>query len=408
MGNEEPGSWQKVWKGVQQFVLKPQAGNEVLQQALESARQRAPVPVLWLLGKTQAGKTSIVHTLTGSDRAEIGNGFQPCTRSAYLYDYPEGMPVVRFLDTRGLGEQAYDPAEDIHFCEQQAHLVLAVMKAADPNQDAVIEVLAAVRKRHPDWPVLVAQTGIHELYPANFEHVLPYPFDQGLDDPRVPHDLTRVLSAQRERLSGLPGHGLLRWVVIDLTLQEDGYSPHDFGAEALWREIEFLTDVALRQQLGGESGVEEARARVAHQQIVGHALAAAALGAVPVVDLVAVSALQARLLQVLAQLHGQRWDARLVSEFVGLLGSGVATGVVGRMLGKSIAKLVPGWGQTIGAVWGASTSGAVTYALGKAASYYFVRRGRGEVVDPEALRAIYRDALAAGRALIRNRRDDAG
>ena len=48
--------------------------------------------------------------------------------------------------------------------------------------------------------------------------------------------------------------------------------------------------------------------------------------------------------------------------------------------------------------WGATTSGATTYALGKAAGYYFAHRGRGGSLDAEALRRIYAEALVAVRA----------
>ena len=39
----------------------------------ERARQFAPV--VWLLGKVQSGKTSIVRELTQATTAEIGNGY---------------------------------------------------------------------------------------------------------------------------------------------------------------------------------------------------------------------------------------------------------------------------------------------------------------------------------------------
>ena len=74
--------------------------------AIGVAREKQPLPVLWLIGKAQAGKTSIIRALTGSETAQIGNGFQPCTRTARFYDFPNEAPVARFLDTRGLGEVA--------------------------------------------------------------------------------------------------------------------------------------------------------------------------------------------------------------------------------------------------------------------------------------------------------------
>ena len=129
------------WRRLREALLNPRVDDEALEAALREARARQPLPVLWLIGKTQAGKTSIIRALTGSETAEIGNGFQPCTRTARFYDFPIEAPVVRFLDTRGLGEVDYDPGDDIHYCESQAHLLLGVMKATDIRQDAVFDVL---------------------------------------------------------------------------------------------------------------------------------------------------------------------------------------------------------------------------------------------------------------------------
>jgi hypothetical protein len=116
--------------------------------------------VVWLIGKVQGGKTSIIRALTGASDAEIGASFRACTQTARIFDFPAEAPIIRFLDTRGLGEVAYDPAEDIAFCEGRSHLILVVMKARDFQQEAVIEALRAARRRHPDWPVVVAQTSL--------------------------------------------------------------------------------------------------------------------------------------------------------------------------------------------------------------------------------------------------------
>jgi len=176
-----PRAWRNFpdyWRRLREALLDPRVDDQALEAALREARARQPLPVVWLIGKTQAGKTSIIRALTGSETAEIGNGFQPCTRTARLHDFPTEAPVVRFLDTRGLGEVTYDPSDDIRYCESQAHLLLGVMKATDIRQDAVFDVLRAVRRRHPEWPVLIAQTGLHEAYPPGGEHLLPYPYDR--------------------------------------------------------------------------------------------------------------------------------------------------------------------------------------------------------------------------------------
>ena len=134
-------------------------------------------PVVWLIGKVQSGKSSIVRAITGSSAAAIGSGFKPCTRTAQVFDFPPDAPILRFLDTRGLGEVSYDPTEDLAFAETRAHILLVTMRAMDTNQSSIIDVISEVRRRHPTWPVIVAQTCLHEGYAASQGHIVPYPFD---------------------------------------------------------------------------------------------------------------------------------------------------------------------------------------------------------------------------------------
>src|SRR5262249_50211188 len=87
-------------KRLWQFRRKPS-----LDRSLDALRQHTPVPVLWLFGKTQSGKTSVIKYLTGAAEAEIGEGFRPCTRTSRLYQFPApDAPLIAFLDTRGLDE----------------------------------------------------------------------------------------------------------------------------------------------------------------------------------------------------------------------------------------------------------------------------------------------------------------
>jgi len=398
--------WLPDFAALRRLLLNPGVQDEELAASLEAARQRQPVPVIWLLGKTQAGKTSIIQALTGSPWAEIGTGFRPCTRTARLYDYPAEAPVVRFLDTRGLGERAYDPAEDIRFCESQAHLVLGVVKAMDLQQEEIFAVLRTIRDRHPRWPVLIAQTGLNEGYPPGQGHVLPYPYDREGWPSRIPTGLARALTSQRETLGPLPGSGPLAWVPIDLTQPDDGLEPADYGLAALWAAIGEITTSDLRARLGTDEGVRDVFAHTTHPHIVGHALAAAGFGALPAVGLAGVPAVQAKLLHSLAVIYQLPWNRRQAAEFVGFFGTGIGIGYLVRLLGRELFKLVPYLGQTLGAVYGATTSGAVTFALGKAACYYFRAVRLGEGIDAATLRAIYARALTTGVALIQRERQE--
>ena len=116
----------------------------------EKARQFAPI--VWLVGKVQSGKTSIIRALTQASDAEIGSGFRACTRTARVFDFPPEAPIIRFLDTRGLGEASYDSSADIAFNENRAHLILAVVKALDLEQGQTLEAVSYTHLTLPTTP----------------------------------------------------------------------------------------------------------------------------------------------------------------------------------------------------------------------------------------------------------------
>lgn len=395
--------WITYWQKLQTVLTDPKIDEAALEASLKQAREKISLPVFWLIGKTQAGKTSIIRALTGSETAEIGNGFQPCTRFSSFYDFPQQAPLVRFLDTRGLGEVDYDPSEDIRYCESQAHLLIAVMKVADLKQQLVFDVLRTVRMRQPDWPLIMVQTGLHELYGNHRNHVIPWPFDQEPLPNEVPSDLQRALQAQRQLASELPGTAPIHWVPVDLTLPEDGFNPPNYGLEPLWQAIELILPLGLQQQLGGDKAVQDLFSRSAHQHIVGYAFTAAGLGALPVIDWVMVTTLQAKLLRDLAKLYGQNWSKQTTIEFLSLLGTAITSSYFVRIIGRALTKLIPGVGQTIGVMWGASASAATTYALGKAAVYFFTQRRNGLNINPDLLRKIYAEALENSASILKQR-----
>jgi uncharacterized protein (DUF697 family) len=370
----------------------------------ESARQLAPL--VWLIGKVQSGKTSIVRALTGASDVEIGAGYRACTKTARIFDFPPEAPIIRFLDTRGLGETAYDPAADIAYCEDRAHLILAVVKALDAEQSAVVDAVRAARERHPEWPVVVAQTTLHEGYPQGLGHVVPYPFESDNVGQTVPEDLARALDYQRSLFEGMPGRGAVRFVPIDLTLPGDGFEPPDYGREALNAALVAVAPAAVRLAVQELPGAAEGggHAGSANAYILGFAAAAGASDALPVVGVVTVPALQAAMLRQLAKLYDVGWDRRSYAEFIAALGAGTLLRTASTFGIRQLVKLVPVYGQTIGAATAAAASFAATYAVGKAASYYLERRRRGETA--EGIAEVYRDALRDAFRMAQQRNAD--
>src|SRR4029077_5933299 len=124
-------------------------------------------------------------------------------RTASEYSVPsEDDCLLRFLDTRGLGEVNYDPADDIALFQDQAHFVMVVMKALDHAQQPVMQALSQIHAARPQWPILVVQTALHEGYASrNDQHCVPYPFKDAPLPPCVPEDLARSLATQRQMFS---------------------------------------------------------------------------------------------------------------------------------------------------------------------------------------------------------------
>jgi uncharacterized protein (DUF697 family) len=366
-------------------------------------KARGFAPVVWLLGKVQSGKTSIIRELTQSSSAEIGSGFRACTKTARVFDFPGEAPIIRFLDTRGLGEVDYDPKEDIGFCEGRSHLILAVVKALDLEQQAVLDVIRAAKRRHPEWPVVVAQTSLHEGYAAGERHAMPYPFQSASLAARPPGDiLARALVHQRALFRALPGGDELAFVSIDFTQTGDGYDPADYGRDALIDALIAAAPSAVATALAELPRTHsDGAARKSHAHILGFALAAGASDAFPIAGVVAVPVVQAAMLRQLAKLYGVGWDKRDYAEFAGALGTGTLVRLASTFGVRQLVKLIPVYGQTAGAAAAAAASFAATYAMGKAASYFLAMRQQGKASDEVA--SVYKAALREAFHLAKER-----
>src|SRR4028119_161604 len=74
-------------------------------EILETVRAELPTTEALLIGKPQAGKSSIVRGLTGVSAEIVGQGFRPHTQHTERYAYPSSdLPLLIFTDTVGLGD----------------------------------------------------------------------------------------------------------------------------------------------------------------------------------------------------------------------------------------------------------------------------------------------------------------
>ncbi|TAK64433.1 DUF697 domain-containing protein [Methylobacter sp.] len=387
-----------MWKKIYSTIFTPRLDDEELGQHLESIKSSMPTPVFWLLGKTQSGKTSIIKALTGDSRAQIGNGMHSCTRTSFIYDFPDSQDcIMHFLDTRGLGEVDYEPDCDIKAFQEQAHVLIVVMKAMDHSQQAVMEAVRSIHKAKPDWPVIVAQTALHEGYPdPAFEHLSPYPFDTEDWTKIVPDNLRRSLLEQRTLFKGINA----QFVPVDFTLPEDGYQPVNYGLEAFWRSLETALPHGIAMMLHDMKEIRkelhDAYSKAAHPHIIAYALTSAAAGAVPIpfVDIPIVTLIQAKMFQTIASIYNYKLDRKSWAEISSSLGITLLTNI-GR---RELIKLIPVYGSAASSALTAAT----TYALGKTLTVYFQNLRSGAALSSEVFRVIYKEQFELGQSMLKD------
>ena len=138
-------------------VTDDHSSADDFEQQRRDAIKAAPIPLLWLFGKTGSGKSSIIRMLTGATKAEVGNGFRPQTKTSMQFNFPDDQTrIARFLDTRGIGEAGYNAADDLEAFDALAHLMIVTVRLTDQATDLVVEPLRQIRRANPQRKVILA------------------------------------------------------------------------------------------------------------------------------------------------------------------------------------------------------------------------------------------------------------
>jgi uncharacterized protein (DUF697 family) len=227
----------------------------------------------------------------------------------------------------------------------------------------------------------LAVTCLHEVYPnLNFEHP-PYPPDLA--------EIQRAFTAIQENFSPFYDRAIL----IDFTLEEDGYQPIFYGLETLRDTLaELLPEAearAIHQLLAGETSKQLGNLYrdVARRYSLAFAIMAATLAAVPLpfATMPVLTALQVSLVGVLGKLYGQILSPSQAGGIV----SAIAGGFLAQAVGRELIKFIPGFGSVVAASWAA----AYTWALGEGASVYFGDLMGGKKPDPKKIQTVMKEAF---------------
>jgi uncharacterized protein (DUF697 family)/predicted GTPase len=393
------GGWNAATAKVLEILPVDKAAQTVTQwfsvddarvaEILASVRDRLPTTEALLLGKPQAGKSSIVRGLTGVSAEIVGQGFRPHTQSTERYAYPSSeLPLLVFTDTVGLGDIDRDTqslitelVNDLEVETNRARIMILTVKINDFAIDTLRQIAKELRQKYPQIPCLLTVTCTHEVYPATqTEHP---------DDPLQLAAVDRAFTAIQQAFTGL----FDRAVLIDFTLPEDGFTPEFYGLETMRETLaELLPEAesrAIYQLLDRESGAQLGNLYrdVARRYILPFAIAAATIAAVPFpfADLPVLTAIQVSMVGLLGKLYGQT----LTPSQAGGVVSAIAGGFVAQLVARQLIKFIPGFGSVISASWAA----AYTWALGEGACVYFGDLMGGKKPDPQQIQAVMADAF---------------
>jgi uncharacterized protein (DUF697 family) len=124
---------------------------------------------------------------------------------------------------------------------------------------------------------------------------------------------------------------------------------------------------------------------------------AAGLVPLPIVDIVAVSAIQLDMLRQISSEYGVSFSEAEGKAWVTALAGNLAVRV-----GANALKLIPGIGSVIGGATASAAAGASTYAIGRVAINHFEKGGTFADIDMNAARRVYEQEVERGKQVAKD------
>ncbi len=361
---------------------------EEIKQLIEESRP----PVLFLIGRSGHGKSSLINALANRKVAEVGD-VKPTTGRAipYFIPFEESHASWSVIDTRGFFETTSpEEAADIDSRQQ------LIQDINEFKPDVILHVVAApeVRSMQQDFRLFneIASMMRHEfgavpptIIVLNKVDTLGNPRDwppetnyQKAGHIKATMDyLTREVLGANPRpidpnnpLKGytLPNGGSYI-AVIPVCSYWDGHRDDRWNILTLSAFIGEHLPKSAQLDFYQAQRRKELLKRVSTSLIKRFAGIAAGIGAipVPVSDIVILVPLQTLMITVIGALSCRPLDKSTAFEFLSAAGINIGAGFVFRTVARQLVKLLPGFGSAI--------SGGIayvgTYSIGKAAEAYF-------------------------------------
>ncbi len=372
--------------------------------------ERRP-PVLALIGRRGAGKSSLVNAFFGANVATVGH-LRAQTAGGKYYDYQSERGVLTILDTRGVQEGSTPETEGVpvrgsaldsllnEVGKKCPDLLLFLVKASEIDAaiegdlDALEHIVREVERVHRRRPQIIGvATHCDLLEPKGLALDRP---ESGAPEERQ-EKLNWVAAAERELIAKIKSRSSIagqlsfvlgvasylsfdaegrirsdeRWRIGDLAARAFEHLPEE--AKATFARI------AQVKRLQEDIAIDLTRVMAGLSSIV-------AATPVPVADLIPITSLQLSLVAIIAWLGGRSLDGKAASEFLAAMGVNVGAAFVFREGARALVKFVfPGAGSIVSGI----VAFGGTMAIGAAATRYFLHHA-----PIEEAKAVYDEARA--------------
>lgn len=397
---------ERLWEGpLMKGVPKPARDwvrTKVMGDALDELRRlvlEGRPPVMFLIGQTGHGKSSLINALCGRTVSKVGD-VRPETASSQVHHVTfDGGCAWDLIDSRGLFETnspGGGPAEDV--------VELTIRDVLKHKPDVLMHVVSmpAVRALSND---LVALERIQAMAVSELGHRIPtfmvLTKPDTMDDPsdwppeQHPEKAAMIVESIQyvadEVLAGGPHEGVslvsdeplygrrlvecqqCRAVIPVRTLASKVWNMdtlHDF----IGQELPEDSQLHYYQALGRKDLLRKVASRLTNK--FSEIAAGVGLSPLPVADILVLSPLQLLLVVMIGGLSCRPMAKSTIKEYITAVGGTTATGFVLRAAAQQLVKLMPFGGLVVsGAI-----AAAGTYAIGRSAEAYFFA---GEVRLPK-------------------------
>lgn len=384
--------------------LKPEARrwlrDRMLGPALSEIEElisEARPPVLYLVGRSGHGKSSVLNALSGKHVASVGD-IKPETAESIPYTilFEKAFAAWRVIDTRGIFETTNPnggPADDV--------VRLIVDDLVTQKPDVILHVIAATEARNlaMDFKAFKQMRGAAQkafgvappcVIVLNKVDTLKNPRDwppeasprkAGLIDQCLSYMSRDVLGVETKSINGnVPFKGM--------SAQDEAYIgiiPVSALEDDLWN-IDTLRDfIGVHLPISALLDYTQAIKRKTQLKRLSHSLTkrfstiAGTIGSspIPVSDIAILTPLQLLLIIVIGGLSCRSFEKSTAIEFFSACGINVGAAIGLKVAAQQLVKLIPLAGPVISGI----IAGGSTYGLGRAAELYFFD---GESKKPES------------------------